>query len=155
MRNGALLPWSLLFCLGLLALGIGSAAATILRGRGRKDGYSGPFTSSHRIVRRLFTGVVLSLLGVMIFGGIHLFDFSQSQARFLAYWGITLLLMIWLFLCPVFDILETRRVFHAGMRRLEDQARGDPDELQRKTWEEVKGLRGESSEGKNEIIQAR
>ncbi len=79
-----------------------------------------------RMVRRLFTGAVLFLLGVMIFGGIHLFDFSQSQGRLFAYWGIILLLVAWLFLCPVFDISETRRAFYSRMRRLENQAMGDP-----------------------------
>ena len=158
MRNEALLPWSLVFCLGLLAFGIGSAAAEILRGRGRKDGHAGPFISSRRMVRRLFTGAVLFLLGGMIFGGIHLFDFSQSQGRLLAYWGIILLLVTWLFLCPLFDISETRRAFYSRMRRLENQAMGDPLDPkgpQLNGSGEGEGLRGESSKRKNEVVEAR
>lgn len=110
MRNEGFLIWSALFSTALVAF------------------------------RRLFTSVILIALGMMIFYGIHFLDFSQLGVRFLTYWGIIFLLTAWLFLCPIFDISEIRRVYRSWMKNLRDQTiehLPNGRESQPSPWEEV------------------
>ena len=121
MRNERIFVWSALFSLTLAALGIGSAMLEGMRARRRREGPPLQFFSPRRTIRRLFTSAVLVALGVMIFLGLHFLDLSPSGTRFLTYRGIIFLLAAWLFLCPIFEISETRRVYRSRMKYLRDQ----------------------------------
>ncbi len=123
MRNERFFLRTLIFSLGLVALGIGSAVIEVARARGRSDPFPEHFVSPRLTIRRLFTSAVLVVLGVMILLGVHFLHFSQPGIHFLAYWGIIFLLAAWLFLCPIFDIRETRRIYRSRMRHLADQTR--------------------------------
>lgn len=124
MRNETFSVWSLIFCLGLVALGIGSAMTEVVRARRRRDPLLEQFVSPRRTIRRLFTSAVLVALGFMIPLGIHFLDFSEPGTQFFAYWAIVSFLAGWLFLCPVFDISETKRIYRSRMKYLADQATG-------------------------------
>ncbi|MDH7498954.1 MAG: hypothetical protein QHH30_01030 [candidate division NC10 bacterium] len=124
MRNEGFLALSLAFSLALVALGIGSGALEVARARKRSQGRAGEFLSPRRTMRRLFTSVVLVALGVMIFLGVHLLQFSPMGMEFLAYWGVIFLLVVWLFVCPFFDMSETQRVYRLSMKSLAEQTVG-------------------------------
>jgi hypothetical protein len=123
VRNERFFLWTLIFSLGLVALGVGSVVIEVARARRRRDSLPERFVSPRRTIRRLFTSAVLVALGVMILLGVHFLPFSQPGIHFLAYWGIIFLLAAWLFLCPIFDIRETRRIYRSRMRHLADQTR--------------------------------
>jgi len=124
VRNERFFLWTLLFSLGLMALGIGSATLEVARARRKCDSLPERIFSPRRTVRRLFTSAVLVALGAMILLGVHFLDFSQPGIHFLAYWGIVFLLAVWLFLCPIFDISETRNIYRSRIRHLADQTTG-------------------------------
>lgn len=124
MRNERFFVWNLIFCLGLVALGLISVVIEVVRARRIRDPVSDRFLSPRRTIRRLFTSIVLIVLGVMTLFGVHFLHFSQPGIRFLAYWGVIFLLVAWLFLCAIFDISETRRIYRSRMKSLTDQAAG-------------------------------
>jgi len=121
LKNERLFAWSAAFSLALVALGIGSALVEVAKARRRRDDNASEFLSPRRTIRRLFTSAVLVALGVMIFWGVHFLEFPPSGIRFLAYWGLIFLLVAWLFLCPIFDMSETHRVYRSRMKNLADQ----------------------------------
>lgn len=124
MRNEKYIALSTALSLVLLALGFGSAWWELARARRRKDSSSAQFLSPRRTVRRLFTAIVLIGLGVMIWWGFHFLDYSSPGMRFYAYWGVVFLLILWLFLCPLFEWSETRRVYDSRMKDLRDRTIG-------------------------------
>jgi|GEM_PF-1630601 len=121
MRNEKLIGWSLTLSSILVILGIGSAMLELRRVRQREKAAEGDFVSAQRTMRRLFTSAVLLTLGVLLFLGIHLLNFSPTGLEFLTYWGIVGLLVVWLFLCPLFDISETRRIYRQNRKDLLEQ----------------------------------
>ena len=126
MRNERFFIWTLIFSLGVAVLGVVSAALEALKARGKEGRAPDQFLSPRRTIRRLFTSAVLIALGTMVLLGVHFLDFSRPGLQFLSYWGIIFLLAAWLFLCPVFDISETRRVYRSRMKVLTEQAAGRP-----------------------------
>lgn len=136
MTNERLLFWSAAFSLALVALGIASAVAEIAKARRKKEDGTGEFVSPRRTIRRLFTSLVLVALGLMIFLGVHFLEFSPLGTKFLAYWGVVFLLVVWLFLCPFFDLSETQRVYRMRMKNLADL-----------TMEQLKNNKGSKSSG--------
>jgi Mn2+/Fe2+ NRAMP family transporter len=121
VRNERLLLWSTAFSLALVALGISSAAVEIAKARRKKEEGTVEFVSPRRTIRRLFTSLVLMALGLMIFLGVHFLEFSPVEMKFFVYWGVIFLLVVWLFLCPFFDLSETQRVYRMRMKNLADQ----------------------------------
>jgi len=124
LKNERFFIWSFAFSLALVALGIGSALVEVAKARREKENGACEFLSPRRTIRRLFTSAVLVALGVMIFLGVHFLEFSPLGIKFLAYWGVVFLLVAWLFLCPIFDLSETQRVYRVRMKSLADQTVG-------------------------------
>lgn len=150
MKNERFLAWSLAFSLALVVLGIASAALEVAKAQRRSEDGASEFLSPRRTIRRLFTSAVLVALGVMIFLGVHFLQFSLGGIEFLAYWGVIFLLVAWLFLCPIFDLSETQRVYRLRMKSLADQTTGmlrhnkESDALEQ---EKAKGPENEVLEG--------
>lgn len=124
VKNVGLFAWSVAFSVVLVALGIGSAWVEVAKARRGRDDAASEFLSPRRTIRRLFTSAVLVALGVMIFWGVHFLEFPPSGIWFFAYWGVIFLLVAWLFLCPVFDMSETQRVYRSRMKNLAEQTIG-------------------------------
>jgi phosphatidylglycerophosphate synthase len=101
----------LLLSLLILASGI-AVGLTYFRTAAAKKRGAARSVGGHRPWRKLGAAICL-VLAVMFVGGVYLMEPENSPKVYLAYWGIMLLLVVWLFALAFKDLLHTRRALLA------------------------------------------